>query len=307
MTVKRLVLLLCAFVLLAAVPAVAKSGPDVISLPNGFRPEGISIGNGHTFYVGSIPTGAIYRGDLKSGQGSILVPPAAGRAAIGTEVDDGRIFVAGGPTGKGFVYDAETGALLAEYQLAVDPSTTFVNDLVVTKDGAWFTDSRQPFLYFVPVRNGTLGTQAAVRRLQLTGFPMGEGNNANGIEATPDGKTLIVVNSALRQLFRVDPSTGAAAQIQLTGGDVANGDGLLLHGKTLYVVQNRLNQVAVVKLGNDLATGEILGHITHPALDVPTTLARWGNRLYTVNARFTTPPTPTTAYDVVRLPKTKLK
>jgi sugar lactone lactonase YvrE len=307
MTVKRLVLSICAFVLVAAVPALAKSGPDVISLPDGFRPEGISIGKGHTFYVGSIPTGAIYRGDLKTGQGSILVPAAAGRAAIGTEVDHGRIFVAGGPTGMGFVYDAETGALLAQYQLAVDPTATFINDLVVTKDGAWFTDSRQAYLYFVPIHGGTLGTQADVVRLALTGFPMGAGNNANGIEATPDGKTLIVVNSSLKQLFTIDPSTGAAAQIQLTGGDVEAGDGLLLHGKTLYVVQNRLNRVAVVKLGKNLATGEILGYITHPALNVPTTLARWGKRLYTVNAKFSTPPTPTTPYEVVRLPKTKFK
>ena len=35
--------------------------------------------------------------------------------------------------------------------------------------------------------------------------------------------------------------------------------------------------------------------------DVPTTVARWRGALYLPNARFTTPPTPETTYDVVRL------
>ena len=49
-----------------------EAGPELIRLPDGFRPEGIAIA-GNTFYVGSIPTGAIYRGDLRTGQGAVLV------------------------------------------------------------------------------------------------------------------------------------------------------------------------------------------------------------------------------------------
>ena len=52
--------------------------PDVIPLPNGFRPEGIASGLGSTFFAGSIPTGAVYRGDLSTGEGEVLVPPQAG-------------------------------------------------------------------------------------------------------------------------------------------------------------------------------------------------------------------------------------
>ena len=77
--------------------------PDTIALPNGWQPEGIAIGNGTTFYVGSIPTGAIFRGDLRTGQGAPLVQGATGRAAIGVDFDRGRLFVAGGSTGTGFV------------------------------------------------------------------------------------------------------------------------------------------------------------------------------------------------------------
>lgn len=68
---------------------VAKPFPEVIPLLDSFRPEGIVIGLGTTFYVGSIPTGAIYSGDLRTGEGSLLVQPMEGRAAIGLSLDQG--------------------------------------------------------------------------------------------------------------------------------------------------------------------------------------------------------------------------
>ena len=105
------------------------------------------IAGGTTFYVGSIPTGAIYRGNLRTGTGAPFVQAATGRAAIGVEHDRGRLFVAGGDTGKGFVYDARTGTLLRELQLATGGGATFVNDVVVTKRAAYFTDSNRPVLY----------------------------------------------------------------------------------------------------------------------------------------------------------------
>ena len=84
-----------AFVVFATAAVAQATFPEEISLPNGFRPEGISIGNGSTFYVGSIPTGAIYRGDLRTGEGGVLVPGVGGRAAIGTKFDRGLLYVAG--------------------------------------------------------------------------------------------------------------------------------------------------------------------------------------------------------------------
>jgi hypothetical protein len=91
--------------------------------------------------------------------------------------------------------------------------------------------------------------------------------------------------------------------IDLGGGSVPNGDGILLDGKTLYVVQNQLNQIAVVKLKSDLQSGEIVNLITDPAFRVPTTIAEFGSSLYAVNARFGTPPTPDTEYEIVRISK----
>jgi sugar lactone lactonase YvrE len=304
MTAARMLAVLVGSILVVAAPAGARPFPDVLPLPTGFQPEGIDI-RGRSFYVGSIPTGAVYRGDLRTGSGSVLVPAQAGRAAIGLDVDGrGRIFVAGGPTGQAYVYDARTGASLASYQLAAGMDT-FVNDVVVTKDAAWFTESRQAVLYRVPLgRNGSLPAQADVKIVPLGGdFELAPDFNVNGIDAPRDGQTLVIVQSNLGRLYTVDPESGEADLVELSGGDVRFGDGILLDGRTLYVVQNRLNQVAVVRLEPDLASGTIIRHLTDPALDVPTTIAEFGTWLYAVNARFGTPDPGTAAYGVVRLEK----
>ena len=140
------------------------------------------------------------------------------------------------------------------------------------------------------------------RTLSLTGdFQLVAGFNLNGIVASPDGKTLIAVQSNTGKLFTINPNTGATHLINLGGATLVNGDGLLLHGKTLYVVQNQNNQIAVVRLAPNLGSGSVTRTITSPSFDVPTTVASFGSRLYAVNARFTTPPTPTTTYSVVQV------
>ena len=273
--------------------------PKVIQLPNGWQPEGIATGRGTSFYVGSLRDGAIYRGSVLTGRGSVLVPGQAGRAATGIEVDRrNRLWVSGGATGAGRVYDAATGAELASYQFAT--GTTFVNDVVVTRDAAYFTDSLNPVLYVVPIgRGGRLGE---ARTLPLTGeLEYTDGFNVNGIEASPDGRTLLVVQSNKGLLYAVRARTGTTTQVDLGGASLTNGDGLLRRGRTLYVVRNRLNQIAVVALGRAYRSGTVTGTITDPNFDVPTTVAPFGPFLYAVNARFGTPPTPDTTYTVVRV------
>ena len=290
--------------MIAAAPAQAF--PDVIPLPDGFQPEGIAVGKGSTFYVGSIPTGAGYRGDLRTGEGAVLVPAQAGRAAIGLKYDErtGLLFVAGGATGFAYLYNGETGANVAEIQLTTADS--FINDVVVTRTAAYFTNSRQAILYRVPLENnGQLPSPPTVEEIPLTGDYRFTPNafNANGIAATPNGKTLIIVNSVDGVLYNVDRANGVAARIELGGDAGPNGDGILLQGKTLFVVQNQLNQIAVVEINSDLTQGSIVDTITSPAFRVPTTIARFGDSLYAVNARFGTPPTPDTEYEVVRVPR----
>ena len=274
--------------------------PDQISLPNAFQPEGIAA-RGDFIYVGSIPSGAVYRADINTGAGSVLVPSQAGRAAIGLKLDGrGRIFVAGGSTGKAFVYDAATGQDLASYTLT-QANPTFVNDVVLTSDAAWFTDSRNPVIYRVPLpADGSIAGQETVSTLALSAdFPFVAGvNNLNGIAAS--GQLLIVVQSNTGFLFTVNPATGVTKKIDLGAETVVNGDGILLEGQTLFVVQNRLNQVAVIDLSPDFVSGTVRTRITNPFFDVPTTLTAAGTSLYAVNARFGVTVTPDTSYAVIR-------
>ncbi|MEW6401529.1 MAG: superoxide dismutase [Chloroflexota bacterium] len=285
--------------------ASADKFPEVFPLPNGFGPEGIAAGEGTTFYVGSIPTGNIFRGDLGTGEGEILVTAESGRQAIGLKFDGrtGLLYVAGGPTRFAYIYDGETGESVDAIELTTLDS--FINDVVITRDAAYFTNSRQPEIYRVPLeKDGGLPDSPTVEVIPLTGdyqFDPAQ-FNANGITATPNGKTLIIINSWEGALYSVNPFTGEAALIDLGGSSLLNGDGILLHGNDLYVVQNRLNQVSIVELSSNYTVGEILETITSDLFRVPTTIARFGDLFYVVNARFGTPVTPDTDYDVVRVP-----
>jgi len=274
--------------------AVAQSFPARIDLPRGWQPEGIAAGTGNTLYVGSIPTGAVARVDARTGRTRVLVAGRNGRAATGLKFAGGRLLVAGAGTGRAWVYSASTGRQLGAFRLAPSGADTFVNDVVVTPQGAYFTDSRRMVLYRVPLDLGS------PRTLNVTGIPLQAGNNLNGIVATPDGRTLIAVQTNTGKLWRINPQTGAATAVDLGGATVNNGDGLLLSGRTLYVVRNRDNLIAVVRLSSDLSSGRITRTITSRNFDVPTTVARIGHRLFAVNARFGTTGTATTPYWIAR-------
>ena len=118
---RRVLLTLSSLLMLVAMlatPASAAPGvtfPKIISLPDGWQPEGIASGRGMTFYAGSLANGAIYAGDFRTDKGSVLVPGKAGLIAVGMYVDQrtNYLFVAGGTGGQGRVYDASTGALLS--------------------------------------------------------------------------------------------------------------------------------------------------------------------------------------------------
>jgi streptogramin lyase len=306
MTRSRLSAVVGVLALIVTAAAAAANFPDVISLPNGWRPEGIEAGKQHTLYVGSIPTGAVRQIDAKTGESFTLVQPTAGRSATGLEYDkqDERLFVSGGGTGAAYVYDAGTGAPIADY-LLTPAAPRFINDNVLTKDAVYFTDSQRPWFYRLPLgQHGELPSASAIQTIQILGddyVHVPNMNNLNGIVATPDGKSLIAVQSSTATLFRIDPDSGVADAIELAGGDAANGDGLLLEGRTLYVVQNRLNRVAVVHLDPGLTSGTVLGHLTHEDFSVPTTIDKLNGRFYLPNAKFGIMNPDAAPYEVVGL------
>ena len=303
---RRLALLtaLAATLVVGLAPVTSAANfPARIDLPDGFQPEGITTGAGNRIYVGSLANGAIWAGDARTGKGSVLAPGAAGRMAVGLDYEDrsGRLWVAGGVTGTVHAYDSRTGALLRSYTLP-GPSG-FLNDVVVTGDAVYVTDSGIQQLVVIPLpADGSLPAAGAATLLPLTGdLSFSPGFNANGIVAGRGW--LILVQSNEGKLFRVDPSTGTTLEIGLLGGaDVSFGDGLELRGSRLWVVRNFVGRVAVLQLGPGFERALLLGEMTSAGLDIPTTATLAAGRLWVVNARFTTPPTPTTDYWITRLP-----
>jgi hypothetical protein len=307
-------LVLCAAV---AAPAVAKHGDkgkhrghglEEIQLPAGFGPEGITTTKRHTFLVGSRTTGAIYKGSLRTGEGDILVqgdPSATGFRATGMKVDKRkRLFVSGAGSDRIRVYDVRDGRLLANYPV----DAGFINDVILTRRGAYFTDSQIQQLYFIPFEpGGELGDELIT--IPITGdlvYTPGQ-FNANGIEAAKGGNVLIVVNSFTGKLYTIDPATGASKEIVVTGapgtdGELDEGDGILRQGRRLFVVENQDDVVSVVRLRRNLTSGRIVREIRSALFEVPTTIARSGGRKYVVNAKFMRP-NPDNSFEVVRVPR----
>ena len=294
------------------VSAAEKSFPHKIIHPTGFQPEGFTIGKGTTAYSGAL-NGTIYKLDLRTGDGEILVegklqqdPPSPDVANIlGMRVDSrtNYLFVAGGLTGKAFVYDAGSGSLIAEYQLA-NENESMINDLTITHDAVYLTDSSNNYFYRLPLdpKGGLPLDPGAATAIPFTGdFELGDVTEccaANGIVATSNGKTLVIGHSNAALLYRVDPITGEADEIS---ADVVKfPDGLVLINRTLYII-SPTNQVQVIQLDENLLTGETVGVITGPTLDGPASGANLNNSFYVVNSRWDVTPQSTTEYWITKL------
>lgn len=270
----------------------ASSGISVIDLPGATGAEGIAAGKGTTFFAGDLVSGDIYKGDIRAGTAAEFIDAPAGRAAVGMKVDvkNSLLFVAGGATGQAYVYDLQTRASVATYQL-VPAMSGFINDVTLTHDGAWFTNSAAGALYFIPVDNqGNLGA-LDVRRLSGPAANTSFGFNLNGITSVRGGQTLIVAHSGLGALITVDPEAGGSARINITNAAgnpvrLTNVDGIIARGNTIWAVQNFLNQVSRIQLDATLSSGVVKEVITSPNFVVPTTAALFGGTLALPNAKF---------------------
>jgi hypothetical protein len=249
--------------------AAQQNWPDGIAVPTGFEAEGIELGKGHEFFVGAnslsslfgqaffgIPhelsefAGAIYKGNLRTGKGAILSPPT-GKSVSGLSYDPRTDYlyaatgfgdlVNGTFTGQGVtVYDASSGDIIMEIGFG-DGTGIAINDCLVTRTGVYCTDSFNPNLYKVVLENGgRLPSTPVVEVIPMPGFEMVPGFNANGLVGKFDGRQLVIVNISTGVLYRVDTASGEASPLEIEGAEqlFPDGDGLYLHGRTLYIMQN---------------------------------------------------------------------
>ena len=250
--------------------------PTVISLPDGFQPEGIAIGALPFAYFGSRAGGSIYRANLVTGTRRDDQPRLRATASLGHQARPPRPALRRRRgRGDGRVVDARTGDGLDDLRLH-RPATTFVNDVVLTpstRPGSPTPAARA--LQGAARPHGTARpTRSRPSRSPATSSSPPGATNANGIARTPDGRDLLVVQSNTGLLFRVDPRTGArhAGRPRRRAADQRRR--ALARGPPLYVVQNRLNQIAVVDLNRAGTAGHRWSRtITSPTFDVPTTVA----------------------------------
>ena len=272
----------------------AAGGTRIYSFPRAdvVYSEGIGYhaGNGD-FFVGSTNGGAVYRGNASRGNRQIeLFLPAGsdGRTDVrGIKVNpQGQLFLAGGPTGTMWMYDAVSGQLLSSFRNGIQGS--FINDVAIAPDGAaYFTDSNVPLLYRIKADAQGIYRFEFWRDLRDTVIQYGQGFNLNGIVVTPDNKYLIVVQTNTGKLFRIATDTKEVTEITLAGGDrMTNGDGLLLDGQILHVVRNSLNLIVQLRLAADYTSGQQVGSFTDPSFQFTTTIAKAGDRLLVVNSQF---------------------
>ena len=282
--------------LVPSLPAAAAPPSGVIVLDGANSAEGIAAGNGTTFYAGDLMRGDIYKGDIRTGTAARIIEAPAGRMAVGMKFDPGTnlLFVAGGAAGNAYVYNTSTLEPVAEIALAPG----FINDVTLTPDGAWFTNSKYPEIYFVPF--DSWNDPSTIETLELTDPDLVLGDPAtqfglNGIASAKGGRVLFVAHSQNQAIYTVNPETGATALVV----SVPNVDGILVQGQRLWAVQNFSDQISRIDLSNNFSSGVIEDVITSTSFNTPATAALFGNTLAAVNAQFLLPDT---EYEVVLVP-----
>ena len=271
----------------------AASGTERYMLPGEeVFPEGVAYqSDTGDFYVSSTTDGTIFRGNVEGGSKEaeeFLEAGSDGRkTAIGMDVDEERrLFIAGGDTGEIFVYNVGSGALVRRLETP-KAEATFLNDVVVTPKGdGYVTDSMRPILFKVPVTAEGVGKAEPWLNFEGTPLQYEEGFNLNGIDATQDGRYLIVVQSNTGELFRIDTDSKEVTEIEIGRETLTNGDGLLLDGRTVYVVRNEQELIVPVELTDDYTSGEVGESFTDPSLAYPTTIDKHDGRLLVVNSQF---------------------
>lgn len=277
--------------------------PDLILIPAGMQPEGIEIGNDTDFFVGAnswtgdlTHAGAIYKGNFLTGEGQIIVPPT-GKPLAGLSYDarTDYLYVATGYAPGGFagpfleqgvaVYAATSGRFLHEL---IFGDGIVTNDVLVTENAVYCTDSISTTLYKIALEDNGRIFSTVPEKIEMTGFEMVDGFNANGLVGDFDGKELVIINISSGVLYLVDTETGVASAVDVQGEEqlFPNGDGLYMDGRTLYIMQNFAQKIAVVQLSEDLTQGTFVKNLVSDDFSIPTTITGYGDCVYAINTRY---------------------
>ncbi len=251
-----------------------------INLPEGGEyPEGIAI-DGDTVYVTSFTTGDIFSGSIDDEELRLFVEGSEGDSAVGIVAEGDRIYVAEGANKNVTVYDLD-GERIATVS---SEAAAFLNDLTVVDGQVYVTDSQAPTIWRFPAditEDATLEAWSDVSE----SVEYVEGFNLNGIRPGPEG-TLVTTNFATGALYTINLESGDATEVELTGGELMNGDGFVGEGDTLWLVRGTSPVVTKIEFESAEAATITIGE-PDESLGFPTTGAfdEAGN-LWVVNSQF---------------------
>jgi Cu-Zn family superoxide dismutase len=280
-----------------------KPAPVVpIALPAEARfPEGVAFDPARqVFYTASAETGAIVEVARKDGAARVVVPPGvlapAGTQtfpiALGMKLDQaGRLWVAGGRTGRMFVVDLKSGKLVKQVTTPAR-GKSLVNDVALVGGAAHFTDTQTPILWRMTMQGTMVGDLEPWVSFADTPIQYDSGPGLNGITVAPDGRSLIVVQMGKGLLFSIDSATQLVRPIITEGIDLSGGDGLVVAGNTLYVVRQPAAEIVALELAPDLFNAKLIARFRDPMLAWPATAVLVDNSaLVVVNSQFNMRPT----------------
>ncbi|MCW2951207.1 MAG: hypothetical protein JWQ48_377 [Conexibacter sp.] len=286
--INRSLLTAAAGMMLVAAPAAHAATPKTLELPAGFSAEAMTAHAG-ALYVGSQIDGTVLRLDVKTGEQTTAVRGRPGVHSNGIRFADGRIIVAGGTTGKIFVYSAHDGTPIRTY----DVRGGFVNGVGILGHTAYATDTLKHVIYALPTSG-----KGAVRTIAPTGDFKPNAFDLDGI--IPAGGELLSGQYGTGILYKINPKTGVARTVDLGGATLPTNDGLMLNGRRLYVAENR-GKVQEVQLNGSLTAGRIVKTIPRRRLRNPVDVARIDGHLWVLNAHNPQRPKPTDVDDIIDL------
>lgn len=305
--------------LLSGAAAQAQPVADIVryELPPGVTyPEGIAYdAKQNAIYTGSAESGNLVRMTLDKKQTTVVAASGSVMTAepfpvlLGMKLDGAnRLWIGGGRTGQIAVVDAGSGKVLKKLETP-NKGNSLINDVAIVGDSAYFTDSLTPTLWRVTAHGDHIGDLEPW--LQFAGSPLEytkPGANLNGIVATADGRSLIVVQMNKGLLFRIGVADKRITPIDIGGESVATGDGLVLDGMRLYVVRQGEQEIVTIDLDKDLAKGRVVNRFKDPALAWPATAVKVGDRLLVVSTQFNKRATkdPATPFTIIGVPLSML-
>jgi len=212
-------------------------------------PEGVAFDSKtRRFFATALFGGQITQIDAATGEEKLFYTSNGGPSQYsGVTVDEQRrllwVCAADLETARGdvIVLDADSGELRHTFELARGGIS---NDVCLDADGvAYITDSFQPVIYRVDLRDGSAGEFVRDARMAAAMGRFG----LNGIVVTPDGEHIIAGFTSPSKLFLLARRAPAGVREVTLSGDpftvehdpnFTGADGLVFLGDKLYVIHN---------------------------------------------------------------------